>query len=259
MVTSWVGKIGPYRVEKKESPRPVGPYLKLDSNPSFCVHTTEGTTVAGAWNTLDSQGFAPHFIVGEDRIVQMRPLWAQGATLRAHNEEYIQVECVGFSKLTEHKLTPETWDPLVYLSWYVTEVEGVPPYRPPEWPDSLGGGTWANDNNRRQDGYALSRRGIYGHVDVPDQSPTWHWDPGSLNYSELLKQAKEIEDNMGYAEFKEGVKRRLEKKPIPVAEGDERFGWKFADWAGENPLPDAHTHKIYSPAIHKHAVIGEAK
>jgi hypothetical protein len=191
VANGWVDQIGPYKVQKKEGPRPGGqPYLKLNANPSFCVHTTEGSTVEGAVATLRANFSAPHFVVGERTIVQMRPLWAQAATLVSHNERFIQVECVGRADLKEHQLTIGTWAPLVALTRYVNQKLGVPLKRPLGFSDQLPPGTWANDNPRRQSGKALQGRVVVGHIDVPDQSPTWHWDPGSLDYSALFDQAK---------------------------------------------------------------------
>ena len=189
-MVAWVDRIGPYRVEWRESRRPSGQaYLSLGANPSFCIHTTEGTTVDGAWSTLDSKHAAPHFIIGQDRIVQCRPLTAQGAALVSHNDRFIQVEVVGRSSLALWLPAEPSLGPLVALSAFVHGL-GVPMYRPPEWSDLLADRTWANDNPRRQDRYALSRRGFYGHVDVPDQSPTWHWDPGSLHYASLFDRVR---------------------------------------------------------------------
>jgi hypothetical protein len=191
MSIAWVDQIGPYKVERMEGPRPGGqPYLKLNDNPGFCVHTTEGSTVAGAVSTLRSNFSAPHFVVGEGRIVQMRPLTAQAATLVSHNDRFIQVECVGRANLKEHQLTVSTWAPLVALTRFVNQQCGVPLKRPLGFSDQLPAGTWANNNPRRQSGKALEGRKVVGHIDVPDQSPTWHWDPGSLDYSALFEQAR---------------------------------------------------------------------
>lgn len=165
----------------------------MDRDPSFCIHTTEGSTLDGALGTIDGTGYAPHFTVGEDRIVQQRALSTTGSALRSHNDHFVQVECVGFSKENVHELTLPTWRPLVLLSrWVHTELH-IPLYRP--WGDQLPPGS-ASNNPRRRQGYALTRRGFYGHVDVPDQAPTWHWDPGSLAYKALFKQIRDGGDDM---------------------------------------------------------------
>ena len=187
----WVSQIGSYRVEKHESPRPGGQaYLPLDPAPSFCIHTTEGSTVDGAWVTLNGKSAAPHFIIGEGRIVQCRPLDVQAATVHDHNDRFIQVECVGHADIELHRLSPATWEPLVALTSYVHLTHGVPLHRPDGWTDQLPSGeVWAANNSRRRSGKALTERGVYGHLEVPDQDPTWHWDPGSLDYTELFRRA----------------------------------------------------------------------
>lgn len=185
----WVSQMGIYRVERRESPRPGGQaYLPLDPDPSLCIHTTEGSSVDGAWMTLNSKSAAPHFIIGEGRIVQCRPLDKQAATIHDHNDRFIQIECVGHAQREVHRLTPQTWEPLIAAVRYLKQVHGIPMARPPSWPDQLGPGIWAANNPRRQTELALTMRGVFGHVDVPDQDPTWHWDPGSLDYTELFRR-----------------------------------------------------------------------
>lgn len=91
-----------HEVEKQEGPRPGGqPFIPLVNPRVLVLHTTEGSTVDGAVSTLRSKFSPPHFVVGEDRIVQMRPLTVQAATLRDNGGEFRpnsvgwQVEAVG--------------------------------------------------------------------------------------------------------------------------------------------------------------------
>lgn len=191
MPTPWIDgrKLGPYTVQKKELPRSGGQaYLPLSSPKAFVVHTTEGSSVAGAIGALASAYSAPHFVVGENRIVQTRPLTAQAATLRSHNDVGWQVESVGFSKTQLYTLPSATWGPLVEVSRFVHEELGVPLARPDGWRDDCSDMAmpWSADNRRRKSRDALGFRGFVGHVDIPDQDPTWHWDPGALNYTELF-------------------------------------------------------------------------
>jgi hypothetical protein len=239
----WIDRIGPYRVQKKEGPRPDGQaYLRLKRQQALIVHTTEGSSVDGAVFTLRSRFSAPHFVVGEGRIVQMRPLWAEAATVRTWNDRYIQVECVGHASLKLHRLTEGTWKPLVALARFVHEELGIPLRRPNGWSDQLAGGTWANNNPRRQSRIALEFHGLVGHIEIPDQDPTWHWDPGSLDYSALIAEAKagtkDTEDDVMYLKFKEGVRkyvRRTKEKghdagpaPKAIEDHDVRWGWGLA-------------------------------
>ena len=244
-------------MEKLESPRPGGQaYLPLLKNPSFCIHTTEGSTVNGAWYTLNQKGAAPHFIIGENRIVQTRPLNVQGATLRAHNERFIQVECVGHAQLGLHRLTPESWNPLVALTGFVHESIGVPLTRPAAWTDALGPGPWAIDNARRKQGYALTKRGVFGHIDVPDQGPTWHWDPGSLDYTALFAEAtKEVADVTG-DDLLQGINAFL-KGEEPTEEGPARKVWRALTKASQpQPASQSHTHPLVP---HTHSLPDKTK
>lgn len=225
----YVDRIGDVKVERHAVAG--GTAHGMVSQPSFCIHTTEGSTLAGALGTISATGYAPHFTVGEDTIVQMRALTTTGSALRSHNDKFIQVECVGFSKESVHQLTPSTWRPLVTLSRFVHERFNIPLMHP--WPDKLPPGS-ASDNPRRRDGYALTRRGFYGHVDVPDQSPTWHWDPGSLDYTALFKAVKEVDDvalteaQKDALEFAQGVMRAAANEPEPKDPGPRRRGYRWA-------------------------------
>jgi len=278
--------MGSYVVEHKEIRRPSGQaYYTLGANPSFCIHTTEGSTVSGAWSTLAGKFAAPHFIIGENRIVQCRPLNVQGAALRSHNDRFIQVEMVGHSSLALWFPAEASGGPLVALTKYLHDHLGVPLYRPPEWSDKLAGSYWAYDNPRRKDRYALTRRGVYGHLDVPDQSPTWHWDPGSLDYTELfrrvggttppaqedemteeqkemlreaLQKARAAVDavatlEVGFADYRQGVKDGLD----PTIAADEtkpaayRQGFRLARRAITEPTPVAGAPAPAAPHFHR--------
>lgn len=230
----WVDRIGEYNVEKKEGPRPGGqPYIPLSNPKAFVLHTTEGNSVDGAVATLRSRFSCPHFVVGENRIVQMRPLDGEGATLVNHNDIGWQVESVGHSSQSLHLLTPATLNPLIALGVFVTQELNVPLARPNQWKDNGSDidGIWAANNSRRKSRTALGFRGWVGHLDVPDQDPTWHWDPGAFNYTEFFARVAggTGDDEVGYAEYKEGIKRRKADKPRPAEEGDLRFGWDVQD------------------------------
>lgn len=90
----------------------------------------------------------------------------------------------------------------------------------------------------------------YGWHNNDASGEPWHWDYEG-DYDKSRFNFQEDED-MGYAEFKEGVKRRNAGKPQPADEGDERFGWNLADdiirakelpKAGE-PGPHSHTGEV---------------
>lgn len=192
----WWTRAGEYPIRRKESPRPGGQaYLPLGPARAVILHTTEGPSVEGAWGTLNEKAAAPHFIVGENRIVQCRPLTAQAATVHNHNGGFIQIEAVGYSKLGLHDLTPETFKPLAALADKIHVELDIPLRRPDQWSDKLPAGVWASNNPRRRSRLALSFHGWVGHIEIPDQEPSWHWDPGSFNYTALFAAARGKEED----------------------------------------------------------------
>lgn len=235
---SWVYKIGPYPVRKVR----IGMGYQIDAQPSVCLHTTEGSTLAGAVGTITNTSYAPHFTVGDNEIVQMRSLDETGSALRAHNNHFIQIEAVGFagSDLKLNYLTPPTFEPLVALCAFLRDEVGVPLQRPEGWPDQLSPGTWANNNARRQTGKALTERGWFGHVDVPDQGPSWHYDPGSFAYSALFVAVEEGDEDMNLDTYQKGwdayvaAFKKMKADPGPPKSDKPvwfRHGWQGARFA----------------------------
>lgn len=274
----WVTTIGPYTVKHRESARPSGQaYIPLENPRAFIVHTTEGTTVSGAWGTLDTKHAAPHFIIGEDQIVQCRPLDVQAATLVDGglpwhpNSIGWQVESVGYAREALHRLTPPTWDPLVALTQFMHEHLGVPLDRPDAWTDQLPAGVWAvGDNARRNSGLAVGFHGVLGHIDIPDGNV--HWDPGSLDYTALFAAVTQGDDDMSaiFDDFKAGSRAFRGGKDLPAGASEAfQFGYgveQRIERARELPLPSAgkgitqgEADTLYSRRIHGHKVEGTAK
>jgi len=255
-VAQWVDTIGQFSVQRRESPRPGGqPYIPLTAPRSLVVHTTEGDSVDSAWQTLDAKGAAPHFIVGQLRIVQCRPLDVQAATLVTDSSAGFfanslgwQVECVGHAEQTVHQLTPATWQPLVALARFMHEQRGIPYDRPEGWRDNCSDitTTLASNNTRRQSRRAIGFRGFLGHLDIPNQAPTWHWDPGALDYSALFDQAQG--DDMAFAQYRAGIDLFQERcrnqgfkdpGPVPdsVTDADKKAGYSDARWNFQHAIP----------------------
>lgn len=236
-------RIGEFNVERMEGPRPGNQdYLPLGIGVSLVIgHTTEGSTVNGAVGTLRSNFSAPHFVIGERRIVQMRPGWAQAATVRGDNSRAWQVEKVGFASQKVHRLTPATWDPDVALTRWFHEEQGVPLATVPGWRDDLSDITTIlaiEGNTRRLTGKALQHRGFVMHLDVPKNS---HWDEGAYDWSALFAEVRGGDDEMGYAEFEKGLRARRQGKPVPKdATGDFKLGYDVArdiEEARKTPVP----------------------
>jgi hypothetical protein len=187
-------RLGGIRVERAEGRRPGGQaYLPLAGRRGLCMHTTEGDTVDGAVSVLRSNFSAPHFVTGQGRIVQMRPLDAQAATLRAHNDLYWQVECVERSRQGLWLFKESTLKPTVALMLFFRDDLGVPMRTVDGWRDDLRDITTilATDNTRRRSRKALDHRGVLMHLDVPDQGPSWHWDCGAQRWARVFELVQE--------------------------------------------------------------------
>ena len=188
-----------FQVEKHELPRSGGrPYHSMPTDGGILViHTTEGGNVSGAISTLATKFSGPHFVVGENRIVQTRPIGVQGASLHAPENQYpvIQIEAVGLSKVTLYSLPASTHKPLVaVIAWAVKNLN-VPLKRPSAlWRDDCLDMPlpWASNNKRRRSGVWPNAKGIYGHVDCANQQPSNHWDPGCLSYTDLFASVQAL-------------------------------------------------------------------
>lgn len=191
----WVDVIDGVRVERQEGRRPGGQaYLRLvDSTRRVIWHTTEGSSVDGAVSTLRSNFSCPHFVVGPDRIVQMRPLWAEAATVRGDNSRAWQVEVVGFSKQGPWQHDAGTRRAVVALLRYFRDRLNVPLARPDGWRDDCSDidGVWATEgNSRRRSNRAPGFAGHVMHLEWPENT---HWDQGAVTWSPLLTEAGEDE------------------------------------------------------------------
>jgi hypothetical protein len=186
-----------FPVEKNEIPRSGGrPYLPNEGPLNLILHTTEGSTVAGALATLDQNVDPSHFVVGQGRIIQLRPVNAQAAALHdPMNVSCIQVEIVGFSQEKPWLPEDDTLEPLVGLIAYLSQNLNIPlvvPYD--DWVDDLSDCPlpWAANNKRRKQCAPTYPKpyGVYGHIDIPNQQPSYHWDPGCLQISVILQKAQ---------------------------------------------------------------------
>lgn len=204
----WLDDIFGFAVEHREIPRPHGrPYYPIAHTRIGVLHTTEGSTIEGAYRTLRDKSSAPHFIVGEDRIVQCRPINAQASALHGDAPFYanamaaIQIEMV---ELSQQKLwLPEdpTLKPTVALLAWLALFEANIPLRVPYagWLDDCSDVTrpWATNNSRRKflarlGNHWAQQPGWYMHLEIPGQAPSWHWDCGALKRTVMLQMAQQM-------------------------------------------------------------------
>jgi hypothetical protein len=198
-MTQWIDRIGDFPVEHREIKRPGNKPYYINSHTMIGVlHTTEGDTVNGAWTTLNASHSAPHFIAGEGRIVQCRPLTAQGAALKntspwyANAQASIQIEIVGRSRQTlwlppESSLLPT----VAIMRWATGDPLNIPLQRPSDdWLDDCSDCPlpWATPDNQRRRAKNTwpIRKGWYMHMEVPGND---HWDCGAMRLGEMLQMA----------------------------------------------------------------------
>ncbi len=176
-----------YPIEKHECPRPNGEaYRRIEKTPpDLLLHTTEGTDLDSAIATLRAKFSPSQWACGENRIAQLRPLWAQGAAVDTQNAYFMQVENVAKSQLTLWLPELRTLNPLVALVAMLHQEHIITTglERPPglaSLPLVLDKGPQASDSYyRRFLAPEPSQDGARGHVDALDDE---HWDPGSFDY-----------------------------------------------------------------------------
>ncbi len=176
-----------YPIEKHECPRALGaPYRSLTKTPpDLLLHTTEGVDLDSAIATLRLKFAASQWACGENRIAQLRPLWAQGAAVDTQGEFFMQVENVAKSQLTLWLPAKETLNPLVALVAFLHKERIITTglERPPglaSLPLVLDKGPQASASYyRRFLAPEPAQDGVRGHVDSKDDE---HYDPGSFDY-----------------------------------------------------------------------------
>lgn len=201
-------KIFDFTVEQREIPRPGGKKFFFNSHTQIGVlHTTENGSIEGSFNSLKAQFSAPHFIAGEGRIIQCRPITAQGSALHgdgpcfANAQAAIQIEMVGFTGGSPGSL--DLWIPkdetlrptAAIMAFCAGNGIDIPLQVPNEnWKDDASDMPlpWAfgppnkpssTINSRRKAGAAgdfPKLKGWWMHVEVPCQAPTWITTAGDL-------------------------------------------------------------------------------
>jgi hypothetical protein len=196
----WVhGKLqGPegssYKVEHHLCPRAGSqPFLQLQRPVHLVLHTTEGDHLDSAIETLRSKFSPPQFAVGEHRIAQLRPVWAQGASVDTQNAHAMQVEIVGHSRVEEWLPARPSLYPLVTLTAFLHQQKLISTglKRPmSKWPLQVDQLPAATDKYyRRKAGLWPHADGVYGHIELPDDE---HWDPGGFNYTKFFELVGEL-------------------------------------------------------------------
>ncbi len=215
------------RVEKRLIPRPGGGKFFFNSHTQIGVlHTTENPSVDESFTKLNSDHSAPHFIVGEGRIVQCRSLAHQAAALKgnapcfANAQASIQIEMATFTGGgTSDKTTENLWIPkddvllptVAIMAFCADNGIDIPLQVPTEdWKDDAadmplpwaGGPTSKRPNAkmnarriRAAQGDFPRLKGWWMHVEIPCQAEKWHHDCGRLRRREMLAMALKLLSN----------------------------------------------------------------
>lgn len=162
------------------------------------IHTTEGSTVAGAQSVYNGRFVHPHVTYnpanrnGVQHVLLDRAAAALKTVSRSYNRDgVIQVEVVGFAGQTH--TYPDWWYRNLYedvikpiLDYYPDiNINNYPPFRGVN--DSYG----KNSLTRLGTNDWLMFNGLLGHQHVPENS---HWDPGQFDAATLVSFHKEDED-----------------------------------------------------------------
>jgi hypothetical protein len=187
----WLTTADRYEVERIACPHPGEP-VDLAHPPAGVLHTVEGSWDGGM--AVFRAHFAPHFLVGRDRlgrirVAQLVPLGMLACALEnrpggGETNRWVraQIEVVGYSQEAPWLPDPATLDALVALMQTLEQVAEIPFSRPfgVEMPTK----PWtADDNSHRTSGIFGTKPGWYGHIDLPENA---HWDPGYLQWDALF-------------------------------------------------------------------------
>jgi hypothetical protein len=226
------------------------------ATPNLILHTTETTRY------IDELKFPSQWQTGEGQIGQHIKLGLAGDAVNNWDAFAQQIEMVARVAdigATKRYLPEEaTLGPTVALVAWLHKTERIKTglKRPASWPvvlDKLPAAT--EDYYRRKAGVWPDEPGVYGHVEIPDNS---HYDPASFDYPTFFERVQRaVEgDEMGYAEFEKGLRARRHGDPLGQDPNpDFALGWDLADdikQAAKTPEPGI-------PAAHEHSLVGKAQ
>jgi hypothetical protein len=244
------GREWPVVQRRQESARgPLRPAI-----PNLILHTTETDRY------LDTLKFPSQWQCGEGKIGQHIKLGLAGDAVNNWDNFAQQVEMVGRSNLKLWLPSEATLGPTVALVAWLHQNDQIKTglKRPALWPTVLDKGPQAVEGYyRRHAGLWPETPGVYGHVDIPDNS---HWDPGSFDYPRFFARVQKAlgigdDDMAGVDDIIQGGADFRSGKPLPAnATKAYRYGWHNEERikkASQTPAPGV-------PAPHEHNLQGKA-
>lgn len=183
-----------YPVAKRNVPGNAGGTFLPNSPMRGVLHTTEGSSVDGAFAAYRNNNSWPHFTVGKDGMVfqhvaldrAARALKNLSGGVETNRQGAIQVEVVGSA------VSP-VWPPaqvqaMIFLMRWIECQTGILP-QGPEF------GSWEQYGYKNPLEFSYLDwnhfNGWCGHQHVPENT---HWDPGHIDLSILLPQETPVPD-----------------------------------------------------------------
>jgi len=198
------------------------------ATPNLILHTTETDRY------LDTLKYPSQWQCGEGKIGQHIKLGLAGDAVNNWDAYAQQIEMVGRSQLAKWLPKESTLGPTVALvAWlHATDRIETGTARPTDkWPVVLDRGPQAVEGYyRRHTGLWPDKAGVYGHVDIPDNS---HWDPGSFDYPTFFARVRNLvegDDDVSLDEYIKGEDAAWERATKVVGEVND-----------PGPVPDGHT------------------
>jgi hypothetical protein len=226
MQHGWLTKTaGGREIEHIPCPNPGG-VVDEKAPPTGVIHTVEGSLDSGLG--VFRRHYAPHFVLDEERIIQLVPLGTMAAALENHpggvetnSITRAQIEVAGHSSEDPWACDQATGEHLADLMATLAQVADIPLERPFE--DKMPAKPWATLNfARRSAGKWGHVAGWYGHVEVPENE---HWDPGAFQWTKTLDRAKAIAGKGTNRSTLDGHPAP-EKAPKPLPE----WYWSWLSW-----------------------------
>lgn len=164
----------------------VGAFLNVPKR--GVLHTTEGSTLAGALAAYKSTGSYSHFTLDENTVEQHAPINVAVTTLKnaaggveTNRHGAIQIEVVGMA--TNPAWSDKLFANLTALMTWIEQQTGIQPHAPvfKAYPSSYGlnnGIRFSADGWRNFNGWC-------GHQHVPEND---HGDPGAIDIARLLNR-----------------------------------------------------------------------
>lgn len=175
-----------YPAATKDELADAGPYV---GGPYRGVlHTTEGTSYAGAKGAYVKNKSNPHFTVEGGKVYQhvpinraARAMQNRSGGVETNRQSAVQIEVVGYA--SKPNWAPETIEATRKLMAWIESQTGIRPYAPRFLGNGDGTIAILNAPQRMANQAWLRWDGWCGHQHVPENT---HWDPGTCPITALL-------------------------------------------------------------------------